>query len=72
MEKRLEYPPPWVLQQGISEPVSYGDLVYKFKMIVEKPQIINSKRKLKVIKIWLQHSYHATFCMPGCKTNHVL
>ena len=24
------------LQQGISEPVFYGDLVYKFKRIVEK------------------------------------
>ena len=26
-----------LLQQGISEPVLYGDLVYKFKRIVGKP-----------------------------------
>ena len=26
-----------LLQQGISEPVCYGDLVYKFKRIVGKP-----------------------------------
>ena len=26
-----------LLQQGISEPIFYGDLVYKFKRIVEKP-----------------------------------
>ena len=26
-----------LLQQGISEPIFYGDLVYKFKRIVGKP-----------------------------------
>ena len=26
-----------LLQQGISEPVFYGDLVYKFKIFFEKP-----------------------------------
>ena len=26
------------LQQGISEPILYGDYVYKFKRIVGKPQ----------------------------------
>ena len=26
-----------LLQQGISEPICYGDLVYKFKRIVGKP-----------------------------------
>ena len=26
-----------IMQQGISEPVFYGDLVYKFKRIVGKP-----------------------------------
>ena len=34
-----------LLQQGISEPILYGDLVYKFKRIVGKPNfVINSKR----------------------------
>ena len=28
-----------LLQQGISEPVFYGDLVYKFKIIFEKPSL---------------------------------
>ena len=27
-----------LLQQGISEPIFYGDLVYKFKQIVGKPK----------------------------------
>ena len=32
-------------QQGISEPIFYGDLVYKFKRIGRKPNlVINSKR----------------------------
>ena len=34
-----------LLQHGISEPIFYGDLVYKFKRIVGKPYlVINSKR----------------------------
>ena len=34
-----------LLQQGISELIFYGDLVYKFKRIVGKPNfVINSKR----------------------------
>ena len=34
-----------LLQQGISEPIFYGDLVYKFKRIVGKPNlVINSKK----------------------------
>ena len=28
-----------LLQQGISEPIFYGDLVYKFKLIVGKPNL---------------------------------
>ena len=38
-----------LLQQGISEPVFYGDLVYKFKRIVGKPNFSG-----------IQHGYHAT------------
>ena len=34
-----------LLQQGISEPIFYGDLFYTFKRIVGKPNfVINSKR----------------------------
>ena len=34
-----------LLHQGISEPIFYGDLVYKFKRIVGKPNlVINIKR----------------------------
>ena len=40
-----------LLQQGISEPIFYGDLVYKFKRIVGKPNflVINSKKLSNVI-----------------------
>ena len=34
-----------LLQQGISEPLFYGDLVYKFKRIVGKPNFILSIQK---------------------------
>ena len=35
--------------------------------------VINSKRKPNVIKkSWIQHVYHATVCMAGCKPNHSL
>ena len=35
-----------LLQQGISEPISYGDLVYKFKRIVGKPNFSNQFKKI--------------------------
>ena len=35
-----------LLQQGISEPMFYGDLVYKFKRIVGKPNFINQFKKI--------------------------
>ena len=35
-----------LLQQGISEPIFYGDLVYKFKRIVEKPKFSDQFRKI--------------------------
>ena len=40
------------LQQGISEPIMYGDLVYKFKL---KILVINSK---KVIKRYIKVGYN--------------
>ena len=37
-----------LLQQGISEPIFYGDLVYKFKRIVGKPNFSDQfKKKVK-------------------------
>ena len=34
-----------LLQQGISEPIFYGDLVYKFKLIVGKPNFSDQFKK---------------------------
>ena len=39
----------WVkthLQQGISEPIFYGDLVYKFKRIVGEPNFSDHYKKI--------------------------
>ena len=35
-----------LLQQGISEPIIYGDLVYKFKRIVGKPNFSDQFKKI--------------------------
>ena len=35
-----------LLQQGISEPIFYGDLVYKFKQIVGKPNFSDQFEKI--------------------------
>ena len=34
------------MQQGISEPMSYGDLVYEFKRIVGKPNFSDQFKKI--------------------------
>ena len=34
-----------LLHQGISEPIFYGDLVYKFKRIVGKPNFSDQFKK---------------------------
>ena len=39
-----------ILQQGISEPVFYGDLVYKFKRIVGKPSFSGQFKNTCIIK----------------------
>ena len=41
-----------LLQQGISEPIFYGDLVYKFKRIVGKPNF-NDQFK-KIVKCYIR------------------
>ena len=46
----------FLLQQGISEPIFYGDLVYKFKRIVGKP---NSKA---VLLLWIFYVFLPCVC----------
>ena len=45
-----------LLQQGISKPVFYGDLVYKFKRIVGKPNF--SDQFKKIIKCYKREGYN--------------
>ena len=62
-----------LLQQGISEPIFYGDLVYKFKRIVGKPNL--SDQFKKTVKRYIRvgyFGYHATVCMPSFKPNQGL
>ena len=42
-----------LLQQGISEPIFYGDLVYKFKRIVGKPNFSDQFKKIVKRYIWV-------------------
>ena len=45
-----------LLQQGISEPIFYGDLVYKFKRIVGKPNFSDQFKKL--VKRYIRVGYN--------------
>ena len=45
-----------LLQQGISKPIFYGDLVYKFKGIVGKPNF--SDQFKKIIKLYIMVGYN--------------
>ena len=45
-----------LLQQGISEPIFYGDLVYKFKRIVGKPNF--SDQFEKIVKRYIRVGYN--------------
>ena len=45
-----------LLQKGISEPIFYGALVYKFKRIVGKPNFINQFKK--IVKRYLRVGYN--------------
>ena len=45
-----------LLQQGISEPIFYGDLVYKFKRIVEKSNF--SYQFKKIVKRYINVGYN--------------
>ena len=43
-------------KQGISEPIFYGDLVYKFKRIVGKPNF--SDQFKKIVKLYIKVGYN--------------
>ena len=58
-----------LLQQGISEPILYGDLVYKFKKIVGKPNIADRFKRFSIV---IKSLYHVTICRHGFKPNHGL
>ena len=45
-----------LLKQGISEPIFYGDLVYKFKRIVGKPNF--SDQFKKIVKRYIRVGYN--------------
>ena len=45
-----------LLQQGILEPIFYGDLVYKFKRIVEKSNF--SDQFKKIVKRYIRVGYN--------------
>ena len=45
-----------LLQQGISEPIFYGDLVYKFKRIVGKPNFCDQFKK--IVKRYIRVEYN--------------
>ena len=44
------------LQQGITEPIFYGDLVYKFKRIVGEPNF--SDQFKKIVKHYIRVGYN--------------
>ena len=45
-----------LLQQGISEPIFYCDLVYKFKRIIGKPNF--SDQFKKIVKLYIRVGYN--------------
>ena len=45
-----------LLQRGISEPIFYGDLVYKFKRIVGKPNFRDQFKK--IVKRYIRVGYN--------------
>ena len=56
-----------ILQQGISETMFYGDLVYKFKIIVGKPNF--SDQLKKTLKRYIKVGYEVDI-VPVLKPNH--
>ena len=60
MHMHFQYIKCWLdkgfMQQGISEPIFYGDLVYKFKRIVGKPNF--SDQFKKIVKRYIRVGYN--------------
>ena len=46
-----------LLQQGISEPIFYGDLVYKFNRIVGKPNFSDPDKKIIIRYITVGYTW---------------
>ena len=59
-----------LLQKGISKPIFHGDLVYKFKRMVRKPNF--SDQLKKIVKRYIRVGCHARVYMPGLRPNHGL
>ena len=54
------------------EPVFYGDLVYKLKIIFGKPKFSDQFKKIiERNKSWIytKHGYQTIVHMPGCNAN---
>ena len=60
-----------LLQQGILESIFYGDLVYKFKRIVGKPNFRNCDQFKKIVKRHIRVGYNLDI-MRRFKPNYVL
>ena len=52
----MQYLVKTLLQQGISEPIFYGDFAHKFKRIVGKPNF--SDQFKKIIKLYIKVGYN--------------
>ena len=63
-----------LLQQGISEPVFYGDLVYKFKQNVGKSNLSDQFKRIEkhYIRVGYNLDIMGAVCMPGFKPNNGL
>ena len=53
-----------LLQQGISEPICYGDLVYKFKRIAGKSYL--SDQFKKIVKRYIRVGYNLDIMRHAC------
>ena len=61
-----------LLQQGISEPIFYDYLVYKFKRMVGTPNFSYQFQRLSNVKKKVVYNLDIMRQLPGCKPNHGL
>ena len=57
-----------LLQQGISNPKFYGDLVYRFNKIIGDPNFSNLVKR--IVNRFKRAGYTFEDCMPCFKPNH--